>query len=145
MKKLRVLIKSMRQGRWTSLWIFLLLMIVICVGELIELITGSDTLDAPLTLLFCLTLGFGMAMLLSVIISERNYNNRANVQRDAANKPVAEDTTLCETCNEVLTFAMRDNFHEFSVGLSTILECLQVAEQQGYVPPLPAEWWQKVN
>ena len=75
----------------------------------------------------------------------RIYKNRAKAQTAADGKLLTKDTTLCENCDEVLAFAMRDNFHEFSIGLSTILECLQIAEKEGYVPPLPDEWWFKLN
>ncbi|ELQ9312144.1 hypothetical protein R3D73_005190 [Serratia marcescens] len=39
-------------------------------------------------------------------------------------------------------FVMQDNYHQFTLSLGTMLECLQVAEREGEVPPLPAEWWQ---
>ena len=56
-----------------------------------------------------------------------------------------QDTTpqkcSCSRCEEDLLFGMRDKFHQFSVPLTTVLECLDIAEHQGYVPPLPADWW----
>lgn len=55
------------------------------------------------------------------------------------------DVTNCDTCNETLVFAMKDNYHEFSVGLRTILQCLSIAEKEGYVPPLPPEWWWSIH
>lgn len=48
---------------------------------------------------------------------------------------------LCPHCGEELIFGLRDNKHGFSLGLTTVLECLAVAEKQGYVPNLPDEWW----
>ena len=63
------------------------------------------------------------------------FNNRA------VSTGQAEDVTSCESCNEMMVFAMRDKYHEFSIGLQTILECLRIAEQEGYVPQLPPEWW----
>jgi hypothetical protein len=47
----------------------------------------------------------------------------------------------CEDCDEELLFAMQDNFHQFSLGLRTVLYCLRVAERRGHVPPLPDGWW----
>lgn len=51
------------------------------------------------------------------------------------------DHTDCEECLEDYLFLMRDNEHEFSIGLRTILACLAFAEEEGAVPPLPSEWW----
>ena len=36
---------------------------------------------------------------------------------------------------------MEDNQHQFSLGLSTVLRCLAIAEKEGYVPKLPYDWW----
>ncbi|GHU47153.1 hypothetical protein FACS1894120_4900 [Clostridia bacterium] len=51
----------------------------------------------------------------------------------------------CENCNESLVFAMRDNYHTFSIGMKTVIECLRTAEHEGAIPPLPAEWWTTVD
>ena len=40
-----------------------------------------------------------------------------------------------------LVFAMRDRHHAFSLDLSTVLQCLRMAEQEGGVPKLPDDWW----
>lgn len=48
---------------------------------------------------------------------------------------------LCPRCDEPFVFGLKDNFHEFSIGLTTILECLAIAEYYGYVPEFPDEWW----
>jgi hypothetical protein len=50
----------------------------------------------------------------------------------------------CEECLEEYLFKMRDSFHEFSIGLTTILSCLALAQDEGAVPELPADWWSKV-
>ncbi|MGL4208562.1 MAG: hypothetical protein ACRCTY_04165 [Candidatus Adiutrix sp.] len=47
----------------------------------------------------------------------------------------------CEKCDDPLLFAMQDKFHQFSIGLFTILNCLKLAEKDGAVPNLPDEWW----
>ena len=67
---------------------------------------------------------------------ESCFKNRAH----PVNKETT-DVTDCDTCNETLVFSMKDNYHEFSLGLRTVLECLSIAEKEGYVPPLPPEWW----
>ncbi len=67
------------------------------------------------------------------------YENRA-LQTD----PDKAEQVNCLDCNEELAFAMRDKHHEFSIGLRTVLQCLRLAEQEGNVPPLPIEWWNKI-
>ncbi|MEZ6855078.1 XRE family transcriptional regulator [Halodesulfovibrio aestuarii] len=57
----------------------------------------------------------------------------------------AHSTVACEGCNEEIIFAMEDNFHQFSIGLRTILQCLKVAETEGHVLPLPAQWWTDIS
>ncbi len=75
--------------------------------------------------------------------SKRNvFANRATLRSDCEQK---SDCTAFECCNEQLVFAMQDTKHQFSLGLSTVLECLMVAEKEGYVPPLPAEWWYQIR
>ncbi|MCL2872293.1 MAG: hypothetical protein FWF41_04850 [Betaproteobacteria bacterium] len=49
-----------------------------------------------------------------------------------------------QCCNNHLLFAMRDNHHEFTLGVTTVLECVWIAEQQGFVPELPNEWWHQI-
>lgn len=51
------------------------------------------------------------------------------------------DHTDCEECMEDFVFKMRDNYHEFYIGLSTILTCLYQAIEAGVVPELPKGWW----
>lgn len=48
---------------------------------------------------------------------------------------------LCPHCDEALVFAMKDREHEFSLGLSSILECMVIAEHMGYIPPFSGNWW----
>lgn len=38
-------------------------------------------------------------------------------------------------------FVMRDQYHQFNLPLETLLLCLQEAEREGGVPPLPTDWW----
>ncbi|MDH3000188.1 hypothetical protein A1D23_08325 [Chelonobacter oris] len=44
---------------------------------------------------------------------------------------------FCEMCDEPLYFALRDRHHEFSLPLSTLLECLKFAENEGVIPAIP--------
>lgn len=60
------------------------------------------------------------------------FFNRADVE-DA-------ERLSCENCFESTVFLMKDKNHEFSVGLSTILKCIEFAIQQGELPKLPDSW-----
>ncbi|MDR1703899.1 MAG: hypothetical protein LBS19_04335 [Clostridiales bacterium] len=66
------------------------------------------------------------------------YENRAQLRGDCVQ---TEDCTDYECCPEELVFAMRDKTHTFSLGLTTVLECLDIAVREGYLPQLPDEWW----
>lgn len=68
------------------------------------------------------------------------YHNRAK-----SDSGKFQDVTDCDSCLEELVFAMKDKHHEFSLGLSTVLHCLSIAEREGYVPKLPPEWWWDVR
>ncbi len=52
---------------------------------------------------------------------------------------------VCDNCFEEYLFALKDNTHEFSIGLISILQCLAFAENEGAVPELPSEWWLEVK
>lgn len=68
---------------------------------------------------------------------EEIYINRGRVTSENP----AQDCTEYECCTEELVFAMKDKYHEFSVGLTTILHCLAIAEAEGYVPKIDTDWW----
>ena len=70
------------------------------------------------------------------------FENRAHLQNGSES---SQDCTEFECCGEELVFAMQDTKHKFSLGLSTVLECLMIAEKEGYVPPLAAEWWYQIR
>lgn len=40
---------------------------------------------------------------------------------------------------------MKDNYHEFSLSISVVLNCLFIAEKEGYVPRLPDYWWIQIR
>jgi hypothetical protein len=69
------------------------------------------------------------------------FNNRAG----PPDGEVKAETLLGDCCSDPLVFAMRDRHHDFSIGLLTVLKCLKVAEQEGFVPPLPEDWWPSVK
>lgn len=64
------------------------------------------------------------------------FENRATLD---INPPAAEQADLSQ--DDYMVFAMQDKHHQFTLGLSTILECLHAAEQEGAVPALPESWW----
>ena len=70
------------------------------------------------------------------------YKNRAQLRKDT---DVMVDCMQYECCHEELVFALQDTHHKFSLGLSTVLECLAIAEANNYLPELPAEWWSKIR
>ncbi|MCR6969996.1 hypothetical protein NS834_26225, partial [Pseudomonas aeruginosa] len=47
-------------------------------------------------------------------------------------------------CHDELIFALQDKHHAFSLGLSTVLQCLKMAEHEGVVPELPEGWWSRM-
>lgn len=71
---------------------------------------------------------------------EKIIENRAYLEDNRI-----KDHTGCEQCTEDYLFFMKDQEHEFSIGLKTVLACLAFAEEKGAVPPLPNEWWQLIN
>ena len=68
---------------------------------------------------------------------------RINNRAQWTNEP--PQTSYCDSCSNHLLFAMRDNHHEFTLGITTLLECLRAAADQGAVPPLPDGWWNTVQ
>lgn len=54
-------------------------------------------------------------------------------------------TTPSQCCGDELVFAMRDRHHTFSLSVTTVLECLHVAEQEGAIPALSDDWWIAVD
>ena len=46
---------------------------------------------------------------------------------------------------EPVYFRMKDSVHEFSIGFSDVLKCVEFAEKEGLLPELPREWWGMVK
>jgi hypothetical protein len=55
------------------------------------------------------------------------------------------DTQDSSVNEEEMIFALQDRHHQFSMGLSTVLQCLRMAEREGGVPDLPEDWWIQVK
>lgn len=73
--------------------------------------------------------------------NEKNFmTNPARPLEDGVGEISAEEK-YSDCCDDPLLFHMRDNYHEFYMGLFPILHCLKFAEQEGYVPPLGDDWW----
>ena len=51
----------------------------------------------------------------------------------------------CDHCGSPLIFALRCGEAEFSLGLDDVLRLLRIAEEETYVPKLPAKWWSLVR
>lgn len=60
------------------------------------------------------------------------FFNRADVEK--------AESIHCENCFEKVIFLLKDKDHEFSMGLSTVLECLAFAIKNGDLPKLPLSW-----
>jgi len=72
------------------------------------------------------------------------FTNRANFSL-INDKIVAEDTTADEMEEEELVFALKQGNHAFSLGLTTVLTCVAIAEKEGYVPKIPEDWWLSIR
>jgi hypothetical protein len=68
--------------------------------------------------------------------SELNHKeiffNRADVKK--------AERIVCDNCFEPIVFFLKDNDREFSMGLTTVLQCLEFAVKNGDLPKLPDSW-----
>lgn len=60
------------------------------------------------------------------------FFNRAEVENS--------EYICCDKCFEQLVFLLKDKQHEFSMGLTTVLQCLDFAIRSGNLPKLPESW-----
>lgn len=65
--------------------------------------------------------------------------NHQKMNDNKVNLEKAEES-VCDSCCESVIFHLCNNEHEFTMGLSTVLECLMFAIQQGDLPKLPLSW-----
>lgn len=62
------------------------------------------------------------------------------------NRATISESETAETCcdPENMVFALQDRYHQFSMEITTILQCLHAAELEGAVPRLPDSWWLQI-
>ena len=75
---------------------------------------------------------------------KRQKLNHQEILSNRAKATGGEDQ-FCDSCGERLVFAMECGEQRFSLGLTTILECLRAAEINGHIPEIDIEWWRKVG
>ena len=71
-------------------------------------------------------------------------NNHHEMNERRAVLEEAEEM-VCDQCDERVIFHLRDREHEFTMGLSTVLQCLMFAIEQGDLPKLPLSWCTDVD
>lgn len=62
-----------------------------------------------------------------------------------SNRAHLSDVNAQTPDTDALIFRMKDQHHEFSLGLQTVLKCLSIAEEEGYVPALAPGWWAQLQ
>ena len=50
------------------------------------------------------------------------------------------DHTLCEDCLHDYMFLMKDNYHEFYIPVDELFVSLQLAANEGVIPPISEDW-----
>lgn len=66
------------------------------------------------------------------------FFNRAEIEN--------AEQTVCDNCFEHMVFLLKDTQgREFSLGISTVLECLAFAISKGNLPKLPISWLSDVD
>jgi hypothetical protein len=56
------------------------------------------------------------------------------------------ESRYCEECGELMVFAFSDSRgNKFSVGLSTVIDCLLLAIEQNELPKLPSSWFDEMR
>lgn len=78
------------------------------------------------------------------IVNENKENDMKDVFFTRAEVEEAE-RIHCDNCFEQVVFQLRDKDHEFSMGLSTMLNCIKFAIQNGDLPKLPQSWVSSVE
>ena len=71
-------------------------------------------------------------------------NNHQEMNERSVGLEKAEEIA-CDNCCESVIFHLRDKEHEFTMGLSTVLECVMFAIEQGDLPKLPMSWLADVD
>lgn len=66
------------------------------------------------------------------------FFNRAEVEN--------AEQIVCDNCFEEIVYMLRDSHgQEFSLGLTTVLECIAFAISEGNLPKLPISWLSDVD
>ncbi len=69
---------------------------------------------------------------------KKTFENRANI------KSYAEPE--CDNCGLPLVFALETaTGGQFSVDIRSILQCLKIAEDEGFTPSIDVEWWNSIR
>lgn len=83
-----------------------------------------------------------------------NINRKENIMEESELKEIffnradieKAEKVACDNCFEHMVFMLRDSQqHEFSVGITTVLECLAFAISTGDLPKLPLSWLDDVD
>ena len=62
------------------------------------------------------------------------------MSRNIAKVQEVVDHTDCEECLSDFMFLMKDNYHAFFVPVDELFVAMQLASNEGIIPPLPKEW-----
>lgn len=85
-----------------------------------------------------------MGVYIEWVIPMKKKITKEGMNEAKLNSPEPQKT-VCDRCDNSLMFLMKDNYHEFFIGIVTILDCLKKAEDAREVPELPFDWWAKIS
>ncbi|MDR2457225.1 MAG: hypothetical protein LBD41_01920 [Clostridiales Family XIII bacterium] len=68
---------------------------------------------------------------------EKVLSNKADVNLEKTKASIFGDSEL----EEKVFFLLKDNYHEFSIDIITILKCLRFAEEKLLIPELSIDFW----
>lgn len=71
--------------------------------------------------------------------------NEHEFLNNPANFNGQEYKTECLEYDEPFYFALKDNHHTFALPISTLLQCLKFAENEGVIPPIDQNWWAEMK
>ena len=63
---------------------------------------------------------------------------------DTARMTGEVDVEYSDFDDESMWFLLRDSVHDFRIGLIDVLSAVNFAEECGYLPALPKDWWNQV-
>ena len=62
------------------------------------------------------------------------------MSRNVAKVQKVVDHTECEECLTDYMFLMKDNYHAFFVPVDELFVAMQLASNEGVIPPIPEDW-----